>query len=184
MATSKSSKANGATKSPKSVEHVEPIERAIPAGMKEQSDNVDGFWVPETNGHALDFIPRNVRLSDSKLDPKKTSPLITGELTAVCPLVTSDGEVIDGLAGMSVGVWYKPGMSAIRNLAGVRVFMFQDGEQDTGKPNAMKVFRVHAAKKGEPLPVAADNRKQSRGVKSPFLADEGSFRGEVPEGEI
>lgn len=156
---------------------------AVPQGLQKQTDNVEGFWNPDKG--PIDFIPREVRLSDSQIDPKKPSCLIIGELLEPCELTLAENEPVDGAKGDKVGVWYKPGMSAIKVLGGERVFMFEDGTQDTGKPSPMKLYEVFSAKKGKTLQVVADNRKESRNAPTAFTeAVAGGFRGEVPEGEI
>ena len=95
------------------------------------------------------------------IEEHKPSALIVGKLVDAISLITRDDEIVEALPGEQVGVWAKPGMSALKNLAGMKVFMFQDGEIDTGKPNPMKIFEVLSKGKGKPLPVT-DSRKKSK----------------------
>jgi len=114
----------------------------------------------------IHFVPEEATVSDSKLEPHKQSALIRGVLVDSCEaLLNADGEQVVGKAGDRVGVWAKPGMRALKRLAGAKVFMFADGELDTGKDNAMQLFEVASATNGTPLPVE-DKRKQSRGLGS------------------
>jgi len=156
---------------------------AAPEGYTKQTDDVAGFWLPTTG--PLHFIPKEVRLSDSKIDEAKPSCLVIGELVDATELTVGDGEMVAGKPGDPIGVWYKPGMSALKELAGVKVFMFEDGELDTGKPSKMKLYEVTAAKKGGKLQVVADNRKKSRKAPTAFTeAQAGGYRGEVPDDEV
>lgn len=134
---------------------------AAPAGYEKQSDDVVGFWDPAMG--PIHFIPTAARLFDGNIEPAKPSALIVGKLVDAIDLVTRDDEVVAALPGEQIGVWAKPGMSAVKNLSGVKVFMFEDGEIDTGKPNPMKVYEVMSAGKGRPLAVT-DSRKKSKGT--------------------
>lgn len=139
---------------------------AIPEGYAEQSGDIVGFWAPELSP-TIHFIPTEARAFDSKLEKKKSSVLVLGTLKDAIPLIRNDEEVA-GKAGDIVGVWYKPGMKAIRDLAGTPVFMFASGELDTGKPNPMIVFKVFAKSKGQTLLLGEDFRKDSVATELPF----------------
>lgn len=171
MAKNASKKTNGSTHEDESPRKATPSANAkpqAPAGYQEQSDNVDGFWDPDAG--PLHFIPESARIFDGKLEPAKCSGLILGTLVDPAILTTDDGEVFEGKPGTKVGVWAKPGMSAIQKLAQVKVFLYLDGEKDTGKPNPMKVFCVMSAKKGVPIPVT-DSRKLSRRARTFLIPD-------------
>jgi len=134
---------------------------ALPEGYQKRSDDLVGFW--QSDMGPIHFVPEEATVSDSKLEPHKQSALIRGVLVDSCEaLLNADGEQVVGKAGDRVGVWAKPGMRALKRLAGAKVFMFADGELDTGKDNAMQLFEVASATNGTPLPVE-DKRKQSRG---------------------
>jgi hypothetical protein len=143
----------------------------IPAGYKEQSTDIVGFWNFKTCA-PLHFIPKYVRLSDSNIDPNKSSTLVIGELIENCALEDKDGNEVLGGKGQLVGVWAKPGMKAISNLAGVAVYMYQDGEVDIGKPNPMILFKVMAKTRGAALVIEADYRKSSRNAKMNIPAED------------
>lgn len=134
----------------------------VPKGYGESSGDLVGFWDPESG--PIHCIPRTARLFDNSIDEKKPSCLIMCELVDDCPnLVNGDKEPVLGRKGDEVGVWYKPGMRGIKRLAGVKVYMYPEGEQDTGKPNPMQLFKLHHAKdqKGMNIP-AEDMRKVSK----------------------
>ena len=135
----------------------------IPAGYTEQSGDIVGFWTGEG---AIHFIPRFVRIFDSNIDEKKPSTLLVGELVDPCelfkPTDDDEKEVVLGGKGQKVGIWTKPGMSAIKALGGIPVYMYEDGEKDTGKPNPMKLFKVMSKGQGQKLPIEKDMRKFSR----------------------
>lgn len=136
-----------------------PVTR--PEGFKKVSLDVVGFWSPDLG--PIYFIPQEATVSDSKLEPKKQSGLIRGVLVQACDaLLNSDGEIVHGEPGDRVGVWAKPGMKELKELGGCQVFMFADGEKDTGKPNAMALFDISTSdgRMGDPLPVE-DKRTQS-----------------------
>lgn len=140
---------------------------AVPEGYLNQSSDVVGFWQPD--GPALHFIPVECRMLDSTLDGDKTSTLVIGRLVKPLELVTGDGVVADGKPGDMVGVWARPGMAALANLANVEVYMFLDSFKDVGKPSPMAVFAVMSKKKGDKLPVAKDARNKSRASQKDAL---------------
>lgn len=141
-----------------------------PAGYEEQSMDVVGFWNPEGED-PLHFIPMYARLFDSQVEPQKISALIVGAVVDPILVVTSREEHVRAEKGELIGVWAKPGMSAIRELGGEPVFMYQDGELDVGKPNPMKTFKVMSKKRGTPLPVTGDFRKKSKRASSFLIPD-------------
>lgn len=146
--------------------------RDLPAsakGYKEQGDDLVGFYAPDVEGatELLHFIPLEARLTDSKLDSTKPSILVIASLVDETILVTKDeggAALIVGKPGERFGVWAKPGMRALRKLAGQRVIMYPEGERDTGKGNPMKLYKILAAEVGEPLPITDDLRKESKHV--------------------
>jgi hypothetical protein len=146
-------------KKQKNTESPAPVTYQAPEGYQKRTDDVVGFWAPEFG--PIHFIPREASVSDSKLEPAKQSGLIRGILVDECTLINSDGEQVTGNAGDLVGVWAKPGMRSLKNLSGVKVFMYASGEKDVGKVNAMQLFEVCSAQEGDPLSVD-DRRKQSR----------------------
>jgi len=164
MAKSKSASAKTSESTEESVQERRKATRsapkyAAPEGYEKQSDDVVGFWDPSVG--PIHFIPTAARLFDGNLEAHKPSALIVGKLVEPIALITRDDEVVEALPGEQVGVWAKPGMSALKGLAGMKVFMFEDGEIDTGKPNPMKVFEILSRGKGKPLPVT-DTRKKSK----------------------
>lgn len=143
-----------------------------PSGYKNQSTDVVGMWSPELSD-SIHFVPKGVKLFDSSIDKSKPSCLVIGSLIDPCTLVTrEDGEdePVDGITGSIVGVWYKPGMRALLNLQGVKVWITPDGEKDIGKPSPMKLFKVLAPEVGQRLSILEDSRKLSLGVKTSFDA--------------
>lgn len=152
-----------------------PVTYNAPEGYQKRTDDVVGFWAPEFG--PIHFIPQEASVSDSKLEPAKQSGLIRGTLVDECTLLNADGENVLGKPGDKVGVWAKPGMRPLRNLSGVKVFMYASGEKDTGKPNAMQLFEVCSAQEGDPLSVD-DRRKLSRGhgswLAAPITAANGA----------
>lgn len=155
-----------------------PVKHNVPAGYEERGGDVAGFWDPEYN--ALHFIPRTVKLMDSSIDSEKVSALVTGELVEDAELRKSgdDGEIITAKKGALVGVWYKPGMRAIRTLGGVPVYIYADGAKDVGKGNPMRTFKVLSkAKTGARILIESDSRKDSAGLNTDFDPPK---TGEVP----
>jgi hypothetical protein len=132
----------------------------IPAGYKEQSEDIFGFW-DSTSGETIHMIPRFFRLFDSKLDPTKASTLLIAELVEPIRVENSKGETVIADKGELVGVWTKAGMVAIKNLGGVDVYMYQKGEKDTGKGNPMKLYKILSQAKGVKVPFSGDFRKRS-----------------------
>jgi hypothetical protein len=137
----------------------------VPAGYQRQSSDIVGFWDPETSG-PIHFIPRHVKLFDSKIEPTKSSTLLTGELVDACKVVDASSNVIEARKGELVGIWTKPGMRDLQNLAGVAVYMYQDGEKDIGKPSPMKMFSIFSKERGGKLFVSEDLRDKSATVRT------------------
>jgi hypothetical protein len=136
----------------------------VPQGYSEQSSDIVGFWSGEG---AIHFVPRFVRMFDSNIDRAKSSTLLIGTLVDPCKVIKAGEEKEEVLAnkGMQIGIWTKPGMAALKNLGGVSVYMYEDGEKDTGKPNPMKLYKVMSKGQGQKLPVEGDFRKFSKPSK-------------------
>lgn len=151
---------------PKTLEKAPPaFER--PEGFQKRTSDLVGYWNPKRG--PIQGIPMHAKLFDGKkFDKSKPSMLITIQLTK--PLVVDlkreedaeESETYQAEVGDYVGVWGKPGMRDIRQLAGVEVFIFQDGEKDIGKGQPMKLYDVSSAKLGERLRVTEDTREHSR----------------------
>lgn len=141
----------------------------VPSGYQERTDDVKGFFNEEYG--AIHFIPVEVKAMDSDQDPEKPSCLIFGRLYKPCMLDTKQGDEkvqIQGEEGDIVGVWYKPGMKALRNLGGEPTWMHLSGYKDTGKRNPMAVYTILSAQLGSPLPLAEDLRRTSKAKALPF----------------
>lgn len=144
----------------------------IPEGASEITGDIVGYWDFEKS--AIRAIPRGVKMFDGQLDSTKVSCLIIAELTQPCPTYVKDEEDDENYiytvspVGQMVGIWYKPGMRAIVNKAGVDVYIRQEGEKDTGKPNPMKKFKVFAGPGGTKIPIIEDTREDSEDVLTVF----------------
>jgi hypothetical protein len=152
-----------------------------PEGYAKQSTDLIGFWNPDVVAGkitAVHFIPLEVKLFDSKLEPSKVSTIIVGKLVDAVPLSAPGGEdeVVEGAPGDIIGIWYKPGMSALKTLGNVKVFMYPTGEIETGKPNPMKTYDCLAKTKGGELHVTQDGRKKSRNVETSFASARGDAK--------
>ena len=147
----------------------------IPEGYEQRSTDIVGFWDPEASP-SIHFIPLEAKLFDSQLDPAKPSTLLFGKLVDACMLKTPDDESIEGAPGDLIGVWFKPGMAALKDLAGVKAFMYPTGEMDTGKPNPMKTYEVHSQRKGTRIPVTDDKREKSRFVTTLLSGPKGNAK--------
>jgi len=140
--------------------------RATPVGYAKRSTEVKGFWIEgETPVH---FVPKLARAVDNSIDARKCSVLVIGESMGDNELQTSDGEVFTDKKGDLIGVWYKPGMLPLKDLANVPVYMYRIGERDTGKPNPMKLYDVLSPKTGEELLITGDFRVRSLRQELPF----------------
>ena len=145
-----------------------------PQGYEDKSQDAVGTW-DYTRG-PIHFIPEVARLVDSSVDSTKYSILVQGVLLnpppncPACPVIDRDGNEVEAKPGDIVIVWVSGGNRSLLQWAGSKVFMYQEGELDTGKPNAMKVFKVFAAK-GSPkkqVPLESDFRKDSKRSKTPW----------------
>jgi hypothetical protein len=153
----------------------------VPAGYTEQSSDIVGFW--DGQG-AVHFIPRFVRVFDSSIDKHKTSTLLIADLVDPCKVLkpTDDDEKEEVLAtkGQQIGIWTKPGMAALKNLGGVPVYMYEEGEKDTGKPNPMKLYKVMSKGKGQKLPIEGDFREFSKPKKEENPAPKSLTDDDIP----
>jgi len=148
---------------------------AMPDGLVRYTGDVLGFHDPETQG-PIDGIPRGVKISDSKLDPKKPSSFVIFELMQPCLYTEGTGDdavTLTAEKGQMVGVWTKGGMRAIRNMCGRRVVMIHTGEKKLkGRPAAqdpMKTYDFHVGPgAAKPIPIIEDTREKSVGEKSMF----------------
>ena len=138
----------------------------LPANYKEKTSDLIGFWNPEKG--PVHFIPRFARSFDSKVEQHKTSIIIMGEAIDAMTLLNKDHDEVSCKKGDMIGVWYKPGMNAIKDLADVAVFMYPSGQQATGKPNPMTTFKVGHQRDGNPLLITDDFRKKSLHTSLPF----------------
>lgn len=157
--------ANAAKKTETSTKPAAPKPAQAPAGYRRQTQDPVGFW--EFEKGPIHFIPRSVKLFDGNIEKIKPSILIIGELLDPCTLSNKDGDV-NGVKGDIVGVWYKPGMKPIVNLCDAKVWMQQNGEIETGKPNAMKLFDVQSPGPNKRFTLVFDDRKESAGVRTVF----------------
>jgi hypothetical protein len=138
----------------------------LPANYKEKSSDLIGFWNPAKG--PVHFVPRFARSFDSNLESNKTSIIIMGQAIDAMVLSNKEHDDVQCKAGDMIGVWYKPGMNAIKDLADVAVFMFPSGHQQTGKPNPMVTFKIAHQKDGNPLLITDDFRKKSLHTSLPF----------------
>ena len=155
--------------------YVPQVTFTLPEGFVDQTSELIGFWADDAQQSPIQGIPRHVIAHDSHLDPSKPSYLIVVELTATSSMVDPDGERIVVEPGKYVGLYYKPGMAAILELADVEVWMVLTGERDVGKASPMKVYRVASKGRGAALKVKKDYRKTSRAVQTPFATPEPEY---------
>lgn len=138
----------------------------IPEQYKvELSGDVVGFGDPDVA--PVEFIPEHAVLTDSTIDPTKTSVLVIGRLAADCMLYMGD-EDIEGTAGDLIGIWGKPGMKGLRDAAGVPVFVVLSGTKAMKESfkQDMKLYTVVATQKGGRLPIEADYRDKSKNARN------------------
>lgn len=143
-----------------------------PQGYSKASTDIVGTYDPKVQPN-IHFTPYGVNLSDSQADKNKISCLVFATLVEDCLLADSKGEdgnrgTIQGKAGDTVGIWYKPGMRPITKLCGSKVFMYPNGERDTGKMNPMKLFEILKDKDGTPIPVLDDFREKTARLDCDF----------------
>lgn len=127
------------------------------------SGDISGYWDPEVS--AIRAIPRSVKLFDGDIESDKVAALVIAELTKPNKLKVKNDEgeweLVTFPAGTMAGIWYKPGMRGIVKKAGTDCYIKYVAEQDTGKPNPMKVFEVKAPQGGIRIPILEDTREDS-----------------------
>jgi hypothetical protein len=136
---------------------------ALPAGYEERGGQVVGFW--DYAKGPIHCIPREMNLSDSKLDATKTDCLVIVELVDAAELqaIGDKKQVVIGQPGEQAGIWFKPGMHAILDLCGEKTFVKHTGEKPIpGKPSPMKTFMVASKDRGTRIPVSSDRRVSSK----------------------
>lgn len=153
-----------------------------PAGFESKGGDLKAYWEPASQGTAKKppsagsppvlFTPLHVTLSDSKRPPNKgeahkSSTLIHCRLERRCRLRSA--EKSEGYQvfekGTLFGIWSKPGMRQLAGLAGVQVWMKNDGFRDVGKDSDMIMFDIKWEKDGEKLKVLEDHRVHSLPAK-------------------
>lgn len=160
------------TKSSPSTNHQENGEKkySIPTGYQSQGGDLVGYWDPKEG--PIHFIPLYVNLFDNSVEPIKSSALLFAKLVDATNVLARDEDdsftATPAKPNDMVGIWLKPGMKALKNLANVKVFMYEDGELDTGKPNPMKLYKIFSNAKGELLRVEDDRREKSKNSSSVF----------------
>ena len=133
------------------------LEHEAPEGWTKQLGDTAGQWV---RCSPIQGIPRSAKLMDSNMDEEKSAALVLIELTAPC-VVDVEGEFQLADVGQVVGVWYKPGMRALRWLRDVEVWMKESGTKPTGKQNDMITFDIRAPERGSPMLILEDFRETS-----------------------
>jgi hypothetical protein len=151
---------------------------APPEGFEKRGGDLLAFWEPASQGSQkkppskgsppVSFIPLHVTMSDSKApvrrgEPVKSSTLIHCQLTKPCRLKSankSEGYKIFP-EGTLFGIWAKPGMRELKSLAGVEVWMANDGFRNVGQQSDMCLFDIRSGKNGAPLKVKEDRREKS-----------------------
>lgn len=156
-----------------------------PAEFAEGTGDLAGYWEsasPKTakrdelyGSPPVTFTPLHVTLTDSQIDPTKSSTLIHCRLEAPCKLRSAiEGEgYIDFPAGTLFGIWAKPGMRELKKLAGTKVWM-RNGQKnprdrgvtyfkEIGQQSPMVVFTIKwpSDAKFEPLRCREDHREES-----------------------
>ncbi len=173
--TSTSTKATGKGKLDKIKMEVD--NESPPAGYVQQSGDLEAYWdsdSPETRNSpareglgAVHFTPLYVSLMDSKIESRNTSTLLFCRLESPCVLrVAGDTETDEAYEefpqGTLFGIWTKPGMAKLRNLAGVRVWMRNNGFKEIGKPSPMCLFDIRSeTESGNHLRIMDDRRDKS-----------------------
>jgi hypothetical protein len=147
----------------------------LPENWGRVSDDVIGYWDPEKS--SIRCKPMSVKIFDGQEfegQDVRPSCLILVELTAACLVKVKDEngqwQIKKGNKGDVVGVWYKPGMRAIRRLSGVECHIQENGERDTGKGNPMKMYDIRCpdASSGKKLIVSDDTREETAGMYTDF----------------
>ena len=144
-----------------------------PEGFSDGAADLDGYWNFEKS--PIFCIPQSARIMDGNIDTDKPAILFTVKLTKPCAINlpkekgdTSDAQLAIAKAGAMVGIWFKPGLRALKNLGNQECKVAYTGEKNTGKPNPMKVFYVGYPKVGTVVPVVEDAREDSAHVPTIF----------------
>lgn len=148
---------------------------------KKRGVDLKGFWNPDLG--PIHCIPVAAKLFDSNMDESKASTLLVVTLVEKCEAIVSKSEDdpdetahVETQIGDQVGVWYKPGMAAIKTLCGVPVVIMYErdakGEIVTKKMkkkgmNPMKCFDVLSESNPmKVIPVIEDTRDKSANVNT------------------
>lgn len=120
------------------------------------------------------FTPLHCTLTDSDIDPEKTSTLIHCRLEAPCLLRVANKDESgyrEFPVGTLFGIWAKPGMKELKKLANQKVWMRNGQKQadkvvyfkEIGQQSPMVIYTIRwaADAKFEPLRVQDDYRQES-----------------------
>ncbi len=154
-----------------------------PAEFTEGTGDLAGYWEsasPKTakrdatfGSPPVTFTPLYVTLTDSDIDPEKTSTLIHCRLEAPAILrsANKDEGYIEFPAGTLFGIWAKPGMRELKKYANRKLWM-RNGQKvrndvvyfkEIGQQSPMVVFTIRWAEgtTTEALKVREDYRNES-----------------------
>lgn len=161
-----------------------------PSEFAQGTGDLAGYWESASPATAkrgevygsppVTFTPLHVTLTDSDIDPEKTSTLIHCRLLEPCILRSSikDEGFITFPAGTLFGIWAKPGMKDLKKLAGAKVWMRNGQKDPRGKgvvyfkdinkpgqtnlsPMVLYTIKWPEGTKFEPLRVQDDYREES-----------------------
>lgn len=135
----------------------------LPSGYEEKTSDLVGIWNFKES-KVCHVIIRGATLHDSEVDEKKSSILLHCELVEKNHVIDRNKDTVEAEAGELVGVWCTPGMKEALKWQGAKQIIAHVGSIDTGKPNAMEMFKTFAPKnaKKEPVTVLDDFRKTSK----------------------
>jgi len=156
-----------------------------PQGYKKRGIDVVGYWNPELG--QIHCKPLAAKIFDGNIDKTKPSTLLIVQLLEPCSAVTMKGddededpELVETKEGDMVGVWGKPGMAAIKTLAGepciIRYELDDTGAIKTKRMkkrgmNPMKCFEVLSARNPmKVIPIVEDARRESAHMQTMLAA--------------
>lgn len=143
---------------------------SVPEGFTKKSTDIVAYWDDKESG--IQGICRYYKVFDSNMEKEKPSVLFIFQLTEPCSAYTTDKDKpkehfpYQSKKGDLIGVWGKAGMKDLLGFGGVEVYMYQQGEKKTKKPNPMKLYHVHSnVDAGKPIVCIEDTREQSKDKK-------------------
>ena len=156
------------------------VKNGAPKGYTKRGTEIVGYLNPDLGG--VHIIPHFAKLFDGNINKSKPAILLVCELVDASDAIVTKGweegkPTVATKPGDQIGIWYKPGMAAIKSLGGQKCYLEYERDANgkvvkkkiPNKPSPMPMFAVSSnSTMTAPIPVLEDTRRESANVDTPF----------------